>query len=444
MFLRLYQLSEMALFDFDQEYAAQFANDVLKVFPIRLIGQGLSVPGLFMGPLFFYYLAPFFLLSNLHPVGGYIGVIVLRLITVLAYFFIFRQIFNTKTGLIAAFLNSIIFVAIQMDWTMASYNCEFAVLLTWWCLYHYWHGNYKYLILLGFLFGLYTSFHPVLFPFYFVFLAILLIKHRLPRLKIILTSLVALVVPLVPLIIFEYFHKFLEVKVLFSMQESAGREIKTLNTILDYVRILFNYPLTILGQPQPPFLNIFIPVACLTLLIILVWKRIDFWKDKFHISILVITASVSLIYYALLPKHVPPYYFTGITTLLFIYLTASISLLIKSPKKRKVLFFILTYIVLMNVCILYNLWQRKTYYSLSNKEKIIQEIAKRIPNDRKAEIHYNIEYGWHYGFGYLMRYYNIAPNSTPNRQKYEIVLPLNRTQEHVDYIFGDIGLRITD
>ena len=56
--LRFYRLSEMASLDFDQEYASNFAYRVLREFPIQMIGQGLSVQGLFMGPWYFYFLVP--------------------------------------------------------------------------------------------------------------------------------------------------------------------------------------------------------------------------------------------------------------------------------------------------------------------------------------------------------------------------------------------------
>ena len=66
-FLRAYKLPEMVGFDFDQEYAAEFAKTILTVFPVAMIGQGLSVQGLFMGPLYFYFLVPFFALTRMHP-----------------------------------------------------------------------------------------------------------------------------------------------------------------------------------------------------------------------------------------------------------------------------------------------------------------------------------------------------------------------------------------
>ena len=92
--LRFYRLSEMASLGFDQEYASNFAYRVLREFPIQMIGQGLSVQGLFMGPWYFYFLVPFYMIFHLHPLGGAIGSVILGLITILAYYYFGNKIFG--------------------------------------------------------------------------------------------------------------------------------------------------------------------------------------------------------------------------------------------------------------------------------------------------------------------------------------------------------------
>ena len=52
-FLRFYRLLEMVPYDFDQQFVSEFYLSVLE-YPIRYVGQGLSVIGLFMGPIYFY------------------------------------------------------------------------------------------------------------------------------------------------------------------------------------------------------------------------------------------------------------------------------------------------------------------------------------------------------------------------------------------------------
>src|SRR3989344_7542643 len=101
-FLRFYRLPEMANFDYDQEYASGFAYTVLKEYPIKLIGQGLSVEGLFMGPIYFYYLVPFFSLFNLHPIGGFVGSVFLGLFTIIIYYIVANKLFGFPAGIIAA------------------------------------------------------------------------------------------------------------------------------------------------------------------------------------------------------------------------------------------------------------------------------------------------------------------------------------------------------
>mgnify|MGYP001585352127 CR=1 FL=1 len=107
--VRFYRLPEMASFDFDQEYASNFAYAVLKEYPIQLIGQGLSVQGLFMGPLYFYYLVPFYALTNLHPIGSFIGSVILGLITILVYFWVAKKMFGETAALTIGFFRTILF-----------------------------------------------------------------------------------------------------------------------------------------------------------------------------------------------------------------------------------------------------------------------------------------------------------------------------------------------
>ncbi len=135
-FLRFYRLPEMANFDFYQQYASNFAYAVLKEYPIQLIGQGLSVQGLFMGPLYFYYLVPFYALTNLHPIGGYIGSSILGLTIPIVYFIVGRKIFSVEAGLIAAIFSSLTSSSLERDWSMVpAFSSELMVILTMFCLY---------------------------------------------------------------------------------------------------------------------------------------------------------------------------------------------------------------------------------------------------------------------------------------------------------------------
>lgn len=441
--LRLFQLEHMVSFDFDQEYAAIFAQTVLQIYPIKLIGQGLSVQGLFMGPLYFYYLVPFFAATSLNPIGGYIGSIILGGIIVLTYYFVVKRILGQPAGYIVTFLRALLFYKIQADWSMApSYSSELAILLTWFCFYQYWHGRYNYVLPLGFIFGAYSSFHPILFPFYLTFLLLILMKRKIPQIRSLILSFLLFLIPLSPLLLFEYFHKFIEVKLLFSLRSTNAAEVKTLDTVITYISLLFHYPSTLFF---PTFLASELGIISTLLFLFILgtlMKKLGFWRDSFHIFMLGSTIGSFLLYYFLLPTHAPDYYFLGPEVLIFIYIVGAFSLLSRVKYGTAIMGGSLILVILSNLSLLYHLWQNPPPYSLFNKESIIKEIAKR-QEDNKMNILYNIDYGQQYGFGYLSRLYNINPTGGNNFPTYMIILPKSKTHERLDYSFGGIGLTIT-
>ena len=439
LLLRVYRLSERVIFDADQEFAATFAYEVLKIFPIRLIGQGLSVQSLFMGPLYFYFLVPFFALSNLHPIGGYFGSITLGLVTIVAYFLIIKSIFGTSAGLIAAFFRAILFSAVKTDLLMTpAFSSELAVLFTWFCLYKYWQKNDTYLLPIGFLFGLYTSFHPILFPFYFAFLALAILQKHIPRKKCIVLSLVCFLLPLAPLLLFEYFHKFLEVKALFSLKNSGNSEVKTLSTLLDYIKIIFTYPTTLLNIRTPDLLIIVLSSLFYIFSSIPIMKRIGFWKNSFHRTIVIATILIFLLYYFIIPVHVSEYYFIGVFTIIFIYTIGNISILLKE-RKLLLLSAVLVIVTIVNFIDLYKSWNSSFRDSLKDKETVITTIARLQP-DNNMKFYYDTDFGQHFGLGYLARYYHVEGKGGRGVPEYIIVIPASRRAHEITFSSGSVGL----
>ena len=432
--IRLYRLPEMAPFDFDQEYAANFAYRVLNVYPIQLIGQGLSVQGLFMGPLYFYFLVPFYALFNLHPIGGTIGSIVLGIITIVTYFFVVKQVFGNVAGLIAAFLRASLFSYINTDWSVTpAFSSDLIALITWFCFYKYWQGKHKHLILLGFIFGMYSSFHPILFPFYIVFLVLLLIKRRLPKKQIIFLSLIAFLIPLSPLLLFEYLHNFLEVKLLFSFFNSSGSEINRIPEMMNYAQNIF---IDLASNLRLPIWWSFIYA---TILIFLIYKKIGFWKDQFHFVFLLSSTVVFLVYYSFFPKSVPEYYFIALTTANLIYFSANLSML--QERFRPILLISLVLITYLNLNYLrHHKWDHQNTASLYNKEQIV----KRIKYDNAKDIPIFVSYikfpGRDFGFSYLFSYYQIKLNDQTQDPVYTIVVPISLSPDSIDFRSGDAGV----
>lgn len=442
-FLRFYQLPEMATFDFDQEYATNFAYSVLKVFPVQLIGQGLSVEGLFMGPLYFYFLVPFFALSNLHPIGGIVASVILGLAIIFAYFLISKELFGTRAGLITAFLRAILFNELLHDWSMVpAYASELLILITWYIFYQYWDApsgtsQTKLFPILGFIFGLYTSIHPILFPFYLVFLTLLIIKRKLPTVRIILLSLGAFIAPLLPLILFEFLHQFWEVKTFFSFFGGASKGS------LHYFSLYFKFNISefqrILNlQFISPEIFLFIFLGIFFLLIL---RKVGFWKNHFHPVALILTYTIFILYYAFFPQKVPEYYFLALTTLAILYASATLSLLTKHRIYVILLILILVNITSTNYQFLQERWNNPSLLTLYHKDFIVKEILKRQPKNQEFFVSYISFPGWNTGFNYLFKLYGQIPQTREaSPPVYTIVIPKFLSPGNLATSSGNIGL----
>ena len=444
--LRLYNLKYSVGFDFDQEYAATFANTIINIYPIQMIGQGLSVQGLFMGPWYFYYLVPFFFLTHLNPIGGYIASVILGLLTVIAYYIVGRQVFGEKTALLLAFFRAILFTTIQADWTMApSYSSELALLLTWWLLYKYWKGNSAALLGIGFLAGLYTSFHPILFPVYVVIFVIVCIKWRQLKIKNVFLSIILFILPLVPLIAFEYFHNFLELKLLFSLSHTNKSEAKDFQALLAYIKLIFYFPYTYLSLPNNPLLeNIYSFIALMGVLFACV-RKLGFWKDNFHRIVIILFPITTLFYYYVLPVHAPDYYFLSAQWIYLLYVFATFGLLLQN---RKLMWTVIGFVIIIfcfNIQLVYMKWQ-SPQATFGNKEDVINYIVSHAKNSQ-----YNLSYivgpGEQYGYGYLVRYftnrYQYVANNMPAKYSYTVFFPAEGATGKIAYKSGDIAVMVT-
>ena len=445
--LRFYRLPEMAYFDFDQAYAANFAYDVLREFPIRMIGQGLSVEGLFMGPLYFYFLVPFYVLFNLHPLGGAVGSVFLGLGIITAYYFIGSRLFGKPAGLIAAFLGAILFRELESDWSVTpAFSSKLLVLITWYCFYQYWQGKTRYLPLLGLVFGLYFSFHPVLFPFYLVFLILFFIKRKLPNLKTFLLSLIAFIVPITPLILFEFLHNFLEVRRLFGliMGSKLPSTASSLTKLLNYATLVLSEPQNLLGlNLHPPVL---LSGLLLLMVVIFTIRRVSFGKESFHWLMLLVTLLVFILYYFFLPVHVPEYYFIAPVVILFFYFSAVLGFWTTRPLGKIGVIVFLTWVTLINIQNLYfSKWTNPSLITLAHKDAIVKAIIKEQPQNEPFFVSYLNIPGWNFGFDYFFRLYGYkSEDKGVENAIYTIVIPKFLSIDSIDFSSGNIGLIYPD
>lgn len=98
-FCRLYHISDYMTFLGDEGRDVIIVRRLLVEGHPPLIGPGTSVGSMYLGPLYYYMMAPALLLANFSPVGPAIMIAILGVITVAFVWFVVREWFPVKTML---------------------------------------------------------------------------------------------------------------------------------------------------------------------------------------------------------------------------------------------------------------------------------------------------------------------------------------------------------
>ncbi len=115
LLLRTYNARATFLYSHDQDLAGWIIKDILVNGHLRLIGQETSTPGIFIGPIYYYLLIPFYLLTRLDPVGGAVAISILGLATVFSYYFVFSKMFGKFAGALAGLIYAVSFYTVFND-----------------------------------------------------------------------------------------------------------------------------------------------------------------------------------------------------------------------------------------------------------------------------------------------------------------------------------------
>lgn len=159
-FLRMFRLPEYVIFLGDEGRDAIAVYNILHGH-LTLLGPTASVGGFFLGPIYYYLMAPFFFLSHYHPAGPGYMVAFFGLATIYLIYWLGKNFFNEKVGLISAFLYSI--APIIIFYSRSSWNpnvLPFFTLASLIMVYKALERNSKLLfILTGFLLGICLQLH---------------------------------------------------------------------------------------------------------------------------------------------------------------------------------------------------------------------------------------------------------------------------------------------
>jgi 4-amino-4-deoxy-L-arabinose transferase-like glycosyltransferase len=267
-FLRLYKIADYMTFLGDQ------GRDVLIVYNIlhghlTLLGPTSSVGGFFLGPIYYYFMAPFLWLFNYNPVGPAVMVALIGVATVWLVYKFATEFFNREVGLIAALLYAI--SPLVVAYSRFSWNpnlMPFFSLLTLYLVYKALKNNsLKSFFISGILFGIAMQLHylSIFLGMVIIVYTFLTLLYKQKTFKIMMqlfknyfSIFLGFLIGWSPFLAFEIRHGFLDFKsifnfVLFSGKTGAGGDY--LATVYDVLFRLFGR--LVFYFPTPDFQNHF-------------------------------------------------------------------------------------------------------------------------------------------------------------------------------------------
>jgi 4-amino-4-deoxy-L-arabinose transferase-like glycosyltransferase len=224
-FCRLYKISDYMTFLGDEGRDAIIVRRFLTEFHPPLIGPGTSIGNMYLGPLYYYMMAPALLLAAFSPIGPAVQIAVLGVITIWFIWYAGRNWFGKIAGLIAAGLYAI--SPTVVIYSRSSWNpniMPFFALLSIYSIWKVWkEKKYRWMIVLGISFAFVLQSHYLgllLVPTLFI----PWILSRPPkRYTLIATSLFAILMS--PLLFFDLrhnFQNFYAVKAFFTSSRDIG------------------------------------------------------------------------------------------------------------------------------------------------------------------------------------------------------------------------------
>ena len=443
IFFRTYQVIERFEFAHDGDLYSWIVKDILIDRHFRLIGQETSASGIFIGPLFYYLITPFFLLTNFEPTAAIIPITIVGLLTILSYYIVFSKLFNVKVGLIISCLYAVLIsTTVWFDRWIAP-----STLSNLWVIWYFYvnislaRGDFRVLPLLGVLISLIWHIHIALLPSLVTIPVAILVSRKLPNLRHIIYFFATLIVTSIPLIIFEIKHNFQQTVNLisnFTEYREGARGFYKFQLVLGMISKNIH---NLLFAPQSfkVLNNILFPTAILLSSLLLIKKGLLKTKE---FAVLLAWFFGIVIFFSISSSPISEYYFYNIEIIFLAIISLFFYLVLKSSFKGKVLILgLLIFIALKNIVYLIT----QDYYNKGYLEKkaVVEFITQDSQNRNFPcfSVNYITSIGENVGFRYLFFLKRakmaVSGNGSP---VYSIVIPDEYAKGEVEKKFGHIGV----
>lgn len=229
-FFRFYRLGEFATFLADEGRDAIIIKRIVTFEHWPAIGAPTSVGHVFLGPFYYYFIAPWLLIFNFNPSGLAYGMAVFSTVSLIIFYFLLKKEFGSRNAFISLILASFSYVLI--DSSRFSWNPNplpfFSFLTAYFFIKAVQSGKYYFFILFGAFLSFSIQLHYLALGLalpMIIYLFFDLYRNRSALIKRLLSysmAVLSFTLFISPLIIFDLRHDFLNSKSLLSLLESGA------------------------------------------------------------------------------------------------------------------------------------------------------------------------------------------------------------------------------
>jgi 4-amino-4-deoxy-L-arabinose transferase-like glycosyltransferase len=168
IFFRFYQLDTRNPFGYDQVDNAWAAKNIVLNHEFTAVGMPAKAnSGIYIGPVYYYFLAVIYWITNLNPIASGIAAGLTSIFNFGVIFYVSKKLFSKNVALIAVFINTFVLHEIFFDRVQVPINFIPSIaLLIFYVLYKITQGDVKKILTLAVLvgFSFHVHFTAVFFP----------------------------------------------------------------------------------------------------------------------------------------------------------------------------------------------------------------------------------------------------------------------------------------
>ncbi|MFH1561564.1 MAG: hypothetical protein ABID04_03235, partial [Patescibacteria group bacterium] len=102
--LRLYHLEESTYFGFDEARDAYLSQEIYQNRDLKIVGPPANAPGLFHGPMYWYFLGPLYLISGGNPLFVSVVFRLINALGIILIFYLAKNLFDSKVAFLSALI----------------------------------------------------------------------------------------------------------------------------------------------------------------------------------------------------------------------------------------------------------------------------------------------------------------------------------------------------